>query len=107
MTAEDRTRFEVLLESLQRDVKVIAEGYGALSERLDRVELRLDRLEDRFEQVEMHIAVLEAKVNILEARLDSLSVDTQFRLERIEAHLGLNGAPRPGKRRQRGSPRSP
>jgi hypothetical protein len=50
---EDRTRFEVLLECIQRDVKVIAEAHGALAERLDRFETRIDRLEGRFEQVEI------------------------------------------------------
>jgi chromosome segregation ATPase len=128
---EDRTRFEVLLESIQRDVKVIAEAHGALAERLDRFETRLDRLEGRFEQVAIQVAVLDAKVNALETRvnaletrvnaletrvnaletrvnaletkLDALSADTQHRLQRIETHLGLDGSPRSRKRRQRGA----
>ena len=37
------------------------------------------------------------------AKLDTLSVNTQSRLERIETLIGLNGAPRPGKRPLRGS----
>jgi hypothetical protein len=56
---EDRTRFEVLLESIQRDVKVIADAHGALAERLDRFETRLERLEGRFEQVAIQVAVLD------------------------------------------------
>ena len=109
---EDRTRFEVLLESIQPDVKVIAEAHGALAERLDRFETRLDRLEGRFDQVAIQVAVLDAKVNALETwvnaletKLDALSADTQHRLQRIETHLGLDGSPRSRKRRQRGTPK--
>ncbi len=35
MMTEERTRFEVLLESIETKVKVIAEGHGALVERVD------------------------------------------------------------------------
>lgn len=112
LTAEDRIRFDVLLEDVQRNVKVIAEGHGALVERLDRVEIRLERLEGRFEQIAIHVAVLEtrsnaleAKFNALDTKLDSLSVDTRHRLQRIEAHLGLEGTSRSGKRSPRDSPK--
>lgn len=50
-------------------------------------------------------AAVETKVHALEPKLDSLSVDTQHRLKRIETHLGLDGLPHPRKRRQRGSPK--
>jgi hypothetical protein len=35
MMTEERTRFEVLLESIETKVNVIAEGHGALVERCD------------------------------------------------------------------------
>jgi len=110
---EDRTRFEILIESVQRDIKVIAEGHGALAERCDRSETRLARIEEIFDQVSIQIAVLEARVHVLETshtaletKLESLSLDTQHRLKRVEARLGFSKRPRPGKRR-RGSPKRP
>ena len=44
MMTEDVTRFEVLLENIQTSVKVIAERYGAWTERLDRMDGRFDVL---------------------------------------------------------------
>jgi chromosome segregation ATPase len=119
MTAEDRTRFEVLLESVQHDVRVIAEGHGALVERLDRVETRLDQLEARVDRNAIQIAVIDARVNSLEKRIaalekrvdtldtrvDSLRADTQHQLARVEAHLEIDEPPRPGTRPQRGAPK--
>ncbi|HEX2687980.1 MAG TPA: hypothetical protein VHN14_15235 [Kofleriaceae bacterium] len=95
MMTEERTRFEMLLESIETQVKVIAEGHGALVERLDRI---------------------ETKVDVLEAKADGLEVfasDAQGRLKRIETHLQLKRASRsapghiatraaPSKRRRRG-----
>ena len=78
MRIEDRTRFEVLLEDIQTSVRLIAEGHGALNHRFEQMETRFDA---RFER-------LETKVDVLEV----LATDAQRRLERIEAHLELNGA---------------
>lgn len=75
MMSEERGRFEVLLENLQTSVNVIAEGHGALVERLDRME---SRFESRFDG--------------LETRLEVFAIDAQRRLKRIEGHLQLNGS---------------
>jgi hypothetical protein len=103
MTASDRTQFEVLLENLQRDVKVIAEGHGVLAERLDHFKSRFDRIEGQFEHLAIQVAVLETRVHALETQVGAFSVDTQSRLERIETHLGFEGPSRSRTRRRRGS----
>ena len=106
MSTEERTRFEVLLENLQTSVNVIAEGHGALVERLDRMETRFETRFDRFEAkvdglevkvngIKAKVDGLEAKVDGLEAKVDGLEVfasDSQRRLTRIETHLPLNGS---------------
>jgi chaperonin cofactor prefoldin len=96
MMTEERTRFEVLLESIETKVKVIAEGHGALVERLDRMErrfeTRFDVLESRFTRLEMKVDGLEMKIDGLETKVDGLEVfasDAQGRLKRIETHLQL------------------
>ena len=114
---EERARYEVLLEDLQKDVRLIAEGHVALTERLDRTEARF---EQRFEQVEQQIMVLDVKftqkidaldakvtqkIDALDAKVtqqvDALDTKLSAELSRIATHLGLNGAPRPQKRSQR------
>ena len=85
MTTEERARFTVLLENIQTHVMVIAEGHGALTERLDRIDGKFAGLESRFDGLEM-------KVDALEMKVDALASDTQGRLKRIEAHLDLNGS---------------
>jgi len=108
MMTEERTRFEVLLESIETKVNVIAEGHGALVERSDALAEgqralveRLDRMERRFEirfdVVESRFTRLETKVDGLETKVDGLEVfasDAQGRLKRIETHLQLKRASR-------------
>ena len=110
MTTEERTRFEVLLENVQIDIRVIAEAQGALVERMDRTEARLDRHEARFDRLDLRVAVLDTKVDALDAKVDALDakVDARFAniqqwIERIATHLGLDGVPRPGTRPRRGT----
>jgi len=98
---EERMRFEVLLESIETKVNVIAEGHGALVERCDTLAEgqrtlaegqrtlveRLDRMERRF----------ETRFDALETKVDGLEVfasDAQGRLKRIETHLQLKRASR-------------
>jgi chromosome segregation ATPase len=73
---EERTRFEVLLESIETKVNVIAEGHGALVERLDRMErrfeARFDGLESRFDGLESRFDGLESRFNGLESRFNGL-----------------------------------
>ena len=122
MTTEERARFEILLENIQRNVMVIAEGHVALNERLDRIETKLDRLEvkvDRLEirmnGLEIRVTALETKVNALDKKVDALdkkvdrvdvrltalALDSKRRFTQIEAHLGLNGSPSPRSRRRK------
>ncbi|HEX7839450.1 MAG TPA: hypothetical protein VF469_18360 [Kofleriaceae bacterium] len=92
MMTEERTRFEVLLESIETKVNVIAEGHAALVERLDRME---SRFETRFDVLESRFDVLESRFDRLETKVDGLEVfasDAQGRLKRIESHLQLKRA---------------
>ena len=94
MMTEERTRFEVLLESIETKVKVIAEGHGVLVERSDALAQRLDQMERKFET---RFDVLELRFTRLETKVDGLEVfasDAQGRLKRIETHLQLKHASR-------------
>jgi chromosome segregation ATPase len=113
-------------DAIRTNVKVVAEGYGEITQRLDRLETRFDGLEARFDGLEARFDGLEARFDGLEARFDGLatrfgglesrmstvetkldavaadSADTRKRVKRIEQHLGLNGsrtAPRRAKKK--------
>ena len=111
MMTEERTRFEVLLQSIETKVKVIAEGHGALVERFDALVAgqrtlveRCDALAagqrtlvERFDRMETRFDALESRFNRLETKVDGLEVfasDAQGRLKRIETHLQLKRASR-------------
>ena len=50
-TAEEIKRhFNVVAEGLRSEIRTVAEGVGANTDRLDRVDERLDRLESRMEE---------------------------------------------------------
>lgn len=83
MMTEERTRFEVLLESIETQVKVIAEGHGALIDRSDALAEGQRALVERLDR-------LETKVDGLEV----FAIDAQGRLKRIETHLQLKRASR-------------
>ena len=74
---EEVARFTVLLEDIQTQVRVIADGHVGLFEHLTRMDARLGRLETRFDG--------------LETQFRDFADDTTRRLERIETHLGLHG----------------
>lgn len=99
MMTEERTRFEVLLENIQSNVQVIAEGHGALVERLDRMERKFENKFDqfgrRFDQLDVRVKGLEVFASDTQQRLKGLegfANDAQQRLKRIETHLELNGS---------------
>jgi len=52
---EQQARSTALLEEIQSQLKVIAEGYGALVERSIETNARLAHLERRFEELEIRV----------------------------------------------------
>jgi predicted mannosyl-3-phosphoglycerate phosphatase (HAD superfamily) len=52
---EQQARSTVLLEEIRSQLKVIAEGYGALVERSSETNARLARLERRVEELELRL----------------------------------------------------
>jgi hypothetical protein len=77
MGEEERARFEVLLENIQTQVGVIAEGNVTLNHKFDRLERKVDGLVE-------DVAVLKTDVAVLTTRVG-----------KIERHVGLNGVAKP------------
>ena len=117
VTPADYARFEALLESIHTSLHPVAEGQAALIERFDRIETRLARLDGKLEEIEIQLAAvdtrftaintkltaIDVRLTAFDTKLDTFSVNTHSRLERIEAHLRLNGPPRSRRRPPRGS----
>jgi outer membrane murein-binding lipoprotein Lpp len=109
VSTDQESRFNVLLENVESQLKVVAEaqtasaaGIARLEARMDQIgvkvdsiDIKVDVLDRRVNALEGKVGALEGKVGALEGKVDALSVDTKQRLERIETHLGLNGSPKP------------
>jgi hypothetical protein len=59
---KERMATRVELETLKDNVRLVAEGVNALTERMERVEARLARLEHRIERCELRLVALETTV---------------------------------------------
>ena len=66
VSSGERTRFEVILESIENKIGVLANGHLALNDKFDRLEGKFDRLSE-------DVALIK------------------FRVQKIEHHVGLNG----------------
>lgn len=62
-----RDRYLILLEQIQGQVQLIAEGHQLLNQKVDRVESNVQRLSDKVDAVE---ARLSAKIDGVERWLD-------------------------------------
>ena len=56
---EIKRHFNVVAEGLRSDIRLVIEGLGANTDRLDRVEDRLDRVEVRLDRVEVRLDGVE------------------------------------------------
>ena len=76
----ERARFEVILESIEAKIGVLADGHLALNEKFDRLEGKVDRLSD-------DVALLRTDLGSVKRRVENI----EHRTGKIEHHLGLNG----------------
>ena len=63
--AETRRHFEVLAESLQSEIQVVAEGVSSLDEKVERFR---DEVRQEFSKVDRQFLHLDARIAILERR---------------------------------------
>ena len=88
-TEEIKRHFNVVAESLRGEIRTVAEGVGANTDRLDQIEERLDRLEARVaEEAAETRAMIRLSFGELDRRIRSLEGDVaalRTRLERLEA----------------------
>ena len=77
MSNGERARFEVILESIETKIGVLADGDLALNEKFDRLQGKFDQLSD-------DVAVLHTDLS-----------SVKLRVGKIEHHLGLNGVAQP------------
>jgi DNA anti-recombination protein RmuC len=89
VTSEAEAHLTAVLERMEHNIGVIADGHATLNEKFDTMAGDIVAIKDRLDRVE--------------TRLEGFAKKTDARLHRIEDHLGLNGASkskRPTKRKR-------
>ncbi|MGA9750817.1 MAG: hypothetical protein WBS54_03415 [Acidobacteriota bacterium] len=94
---ETRRHFDVVAEDLRSDIRLLAEGHGALVEKVDgldakvdRLDTKVDHLETRMDSLETKVDHLDTKVDHLETRMDGLETKVdhlETRMDGFEAKL--------------------
>jgi chromosome segregation ATPase len=79
-----KRHFNVVAENLRSDIRLVIEGLGANTDRLDRVEGRLDGLEIRFDGLEIRFDGLKTEFGALANQFQGLRSEFRELRERIE-----------------------
>ena len=91
-TDEIKRHFNVVAEGLRSEIRTVAEGVGANTDRLDSLDERLDRLESRMTEEFGEVkAMIRLSFGELDRRMRSLESDVtslRARLEKLEARAG-------------------
>lgn len=89
---EIKRHFNVVAEGLRSEIRTVAEGVGANTDRLDSLDERLDRLESRITEEFGEVkAMIRLSFGELDRRMRSLESDVsslRARLEKLEARAG-------------------
>lgn len=86
---EEVARFTALLEDIQTQVGVIADGHAGLTERMDRMDCRFDRFEAKVDGLEVKIGVLATRADGLDAKLDGLRDELKQELAQLATKTEL------------------
>ena len=96
---ETRRHFDVVAEGLRSDIRLLAEGHGALVEKVDHLDAKVDRLETKVDHLETRMDGLETKVDHLEtrmdgfeAKLDDFIVETRTNFDEVRASIKFSYA---------------
>ncbi|MGC8724285.1 MAG: hypothetical protein ACP5VF_10525 [Acidobacteriota bacterium] len=81
---ETRRHFDVVADGVRSDIRLLAEGHGALVEKVDHLDAKVDRLETKVDHLDTRMEVLETKVDHLETRMDVLETKVDHLDTRME-----------------------
>ncbi len=82
-------RMEMMLEDMQDQIKIIAEGVVTVNDKVDRLEGKVDRLEGKVDRLEERVDRLERKVDKLDADLSSFKAETEANFKLAFSHMSL------------------
>ena len=86
---DSKRNTRVLLEDIQSNVKIIAEGHTGIISRLDRVETRLGAVESELHTVKMVVFDLDSRLTKVDHKLDISIEQNDGRFRQIEKKLAL------------------
>ena len=82
---QTRRHFDVVAESLESQIRVIAEGHGVLVEKIDGLGTRMDHLETK-------VDALDSRMDHLETKLDGFIVETRTNFDEVRAAIKFSYA---------------
>jgi chromosome segregation ATPase len=83
---DERSRLEVLVEDVQRHLKVLAEAHIATVDHLGRIDRKLEKLDEleiKFDVLDKKVDVLDKKVDVLDKKVDVLDKKVDALDERV------------------------
>jgi hypothetical protein len=59
--AETRRHFDIVAEELRHEVRIVAEGVGSLTERIDRLEVQIAKVTDNLDTRVTHLEAASSR----------------------------------------------
>ena len=84
--SSEKERFEVLLEEMRSQFRLVLESLSGLTGRVEAVEKRMERLEHRLERVEQKMELLQSALLGHSTDVQGLRRDVRSLTERFEIH---------------------
>ncbi len=87
----EKERFEVLMEEMRSQFRIVIEGLTALTQRVERLEQRMESLEQRMERLQLDVRRLESAIlanttDVMDLRRELLKFTERFE-EHEKLHL--------------------
>jgi len=85
---DERSRLEVLVEDVQRHLKVLAEAHIATVDHLGRIDRKLEKLDEleiKFDVLDKKVDVLDKKVDVLDKKVDVLDKKVDVLDKKVDA----------------------
>lgn len=62
----------VLVEKLEGDIKLLAEGYGVLNDKFDTLNNKVDTMENKVDRMQLKVDHMQLKVDCMQLKVDSM-----------------------------------
>ena len=81
---QPKARFEVLLEDMHSDIKLIAEQNSEHTKHFDKIESRFDKVDSRFDKIEARLEKIEDDIGIIKMDIEFIKSELKQKVNRDE-----------------------